>query len=362
MSQRAERLQSDSTFTRLRQPNDLVSARYGGRPQYTRSTIRQYPLYNDLHDSTTALHITEFVNESSKLVDSLITFSNGLVRHHNEALEKLRSINSYEIRKNAIAKAARTDLQNLVDLTSKYADRVDDLFQYGKSERRIMMVKQGIHSQDFKPLLRLIDQLVKCLVTSEKIFTELQEACEHSCQNSSRAEVHCKEMAEVAKMESDKTRTHGRTTSGVLIGSGVTAASVALAGASTFGLASLIGLGIGAFGLTAAGTATLVVHERIANDLKEAATALHDVSQQFIEINSFSSIMKSNAVSIKRKLESLSQNIDDIKDNYENLDIASLDESIDLLYKKFCEFHNTTSSCKRQLSKLTERNLSEMTL
>lgn len=298
--------------------------------------------------------LSGFVNASSELVDSVEEFARKIIGHLDNAVENLNSTKRSEIKNNVKAKTACTDLKFVADLAFKYVDKVDDLFYYGKSTERLEKVMRGIKQNNFEELITLIDQLEDCLVQTEEVYQQFDEACKNSKSSSLTATEDCKNKASEAKSQKVKTQAVGGTVATGLVASGVCLSIVA--GVGTFGFGTAVGLAVTGVTTAGAGIGAAAVTSSFATGWEEMAQALQGLSEAFDCMHHLASDMHNKVHDVKCKLEVLSGNIDAVKANYQR-SAWSLCDALNRQCTKFNEFHVATSSCRQELqSKRDELN------
>ena len=287
--------------------------------------------------------VTDVVDESRRLVESLKSLAQTLLRDYVDVRERLESLRDNVNRERLVAIAAETDLKVLASHTFTYIDRVNDVFRYGKSVNRLDVIKDGLRSQNFTPLKNLISQLERCIASTEGNYQDLMEECANLKEKCKEAAHRCREKAEEVRSDRNNALAGGGAIStGFLLGGG--AAGVKLyhgLGTLNFGIGSLISLGSAAVTLTGAGVITAAITARVVAELHAAASSLDELAEKFMDIHTQVSTVKTKATSVQSKLNALSFNIGDVGNHVRNeeTDITTVNESLDLLHKKYEIFH-----------------------
>ncbi len=295
----------------------------------------------------------ETVDNTTELVCSLETFSGKVVSAVDHGIAKIDAIKHCKIRHETKAKIACQDLATVAEKAFTYISSVDDLFWYGRDETRMGEVKDALRRGDFAPLDDFIDQLQRCLTTAEGFYTEFNEANTKAVASAVIAAETCSHKATLARSKKRAARALGGTlaTGAIVAGTAGGVAASVVAGVFTFGVGTIVGLGITAVASTAAGaavgTGAAVATCVIADDFDTTAREFRELSITFDSLVSAACDMRENALGVKGTLLIMAKSVDDVEHSRKkHRTITSVRSSLDLLYNKFNESYRVSSICR----------------
>lgn len=306
------------------------------------------------------------------LLHSLQEFSSKVTRAVDSTIEKIDSAKQTEIRHDYTFKDACDDFREMASEAYTFVDKVDDFFYYARSKNaELQKVKDAIRQNNFTPLDRLIRRLQGCLIQAEQVYQQFFEACRKAEQSCTTVEEHCKYKAKETKEKKNITRVIGGTVAGGAMATGIAggvAASV-VAGVFTFGIGTLIGLGLTAAGSVAAGGvvggATAVTTHVIASNFADLEEAFRDLQCDFNSLRPLASDMKAAVSKARSKLpmKEMEDYVYTVRAHRQSMDNAdSICYALDRLCHRCDEYYGVTSLCREELKQTNEELTQNLTL
>jgi hypothetical protein len=302
--------------------------------------------------------VNDFVNDCSKVVDSTRRFSECAARFVDEGIAKLDSLKHSAVKKDREVKTAFEDVRSVVKQAYTFVDKVDDMFYYGQDTEK---EKIALQNDDTKPLLDLLDLLKTCMAKAEEEYTIFEEVSKEASQSCADAAEHCKHEAEEAKSKKRLTQAIGGTIAAGTMAAGVGTGVVlsVVAGVFTFGIGTVVGLGLTAAGAAVAGPAigagTAVVTHCIASDYEQAQTSFGYFASTFDDLWRVTQNIKKEVDLVRSQVICLKDSIEATEYSMEKKHAKeSLLRVLDLLQKKFTEYYGQTSVCRDALKEKSE--------
>lgn len=232
---------------------------------------------------------------------------------------------------------AYEDLAETPRLADAYIDAVNDLFHYSSNVERMTDIAMTMDGY--------VDQLRDCMVSAEEVYLDFEPSCKRTSENCARAAGHCNVLAREAGSKENTTRAVGRTAAGVAMAAGV-AASV-LAGMSTLGIGTVVGLCLTAAGAVAAGTVAVVATDLIASDYAKAEKVFRKLSAAFDGLYRHTAGLNDNVVQVRYKLEHISAKIDQVVRSRQHN--STLLPAFELLQRHLAESYMLSSRCSETI-------------
>ena len=227
---------------------------------------------------------------------------------------------------------------------------------------------------DLSPLRDLLSLLGKSLEIAESKYSELVEACNVAGQSFHEAAEMCARTCKVTDSQKKKrvTKGVGETVADVTLAGGTTAAAggvvaggvaiSAIAGALTFGVGSIVGLGVTALAVgvvgvssVAAGVGTAVATDRIAKKYQESEDNFRRIRAEFDALLGFAYDLKEGVAQVHTTQVNISAKVNDVKDSTDKENIALIKETLKHLQKACTDTYATTSACRDEVkSKMEE--------
>lgn len=302
--------------------------------------------------------ITCVVDEASHLVEAAQNFGEKISGLIDQTIEKVELLEHEAIKNNRDAIASKENILYVSDYALDFIDKLDDLFWFGQNEEQIKRIKDALNRGNYQPLHEHTKRLVTCLSQAEQHYKKFQDKCQEAKTNCHEVAGYCEHMSVTARNKKIATQAVGGTTAAVAmaagIGTGITLSIIA--GAFTFGIGTIVGLGITGASTAVAGSAvglgTAAATHYIACNFNETKTTFENLAATFDSMRQIASEMQRSIGIIKLKLQLLEQSIDNIKsfdDSKESICLA-----LDQQYKRYYECYVLTNSCHQQLKSKRE--------
>ena len=317
--------------------------------------------------------VTGGFERDGKLVKVMVTFGKEVVDISQKVLQAVKEAGNEEIQDIYQVKDALHRLTSVVEAAYEFLDKVDDIFYYCQSDSMEEAIRElSCSPPDLNPVCDLLSLLGNSLEKAESKYSELVEACNVASQS-------CREAAEMcARKETDSqnkkgiTKGVGGTVAGVTLAGGTAAAAggvaaggiaiSAVAGAFTFGIGTIVGLGVtavavGVVGLggLATGVGTAVATHRIAKKYQESADNFRRIRAEFDALLGFAYDLKEGVAQVHTTQVNISAKVDNVKDSTDKENIALIKETLKRLEKACTDTYATTSACRDEVkSKMEE--------
>ena len=195
-------------------------------------------------------------------------------------------------------------------------DKMDDITHYCQSSMMTNAI-DGCNEwpPDFEPLEKLIEKIETSSNEAQKFYRELRSDCERAGRSCTTAAGACRRKAEEEKTKKNVTKAVGGTAAAGAIATGVGAgvATSIIAGVFTFGIGTVVGLGLTAAGATVAGAATGTAiaagthalaseYEKAGDKFNAAASSFNSLSTDSTKLFEFATRYYKNISNLKKIL------------------------------------------------------------
>ena len=317
--------------------------------------------------------VTSGFERDGKLFKVLVRFGTGVADISQKVLHAVKEAGNEEIEAIYEVKDALHSLTMVVEFSYGFLDKVDDIFYYCQSDSMKDAIEElSCTPANLSPVRDLISLLGDSLSKAEENYSELVEACNIAKQSCTVAAEVCARKETESQNKKGITRGVGGTVAGATLAGGTAAAAggvaaggvaiSAVAGVFTFGIGTIVGLGItavavGAIGLggLAAGVGTAVATHRIAEKYKASEDTFRRIRSEFDALLSFAHELKEGVAQVHTTQANISAKIDNVKDSTDKENIALIKETLKRLEKACSDTYATTSACKDEVkSKMKE--------
>ena len=332
--------------------------------RYNRSRLAE------LHIGT----VTGGFERDGKLVKVMVTFGKEVLDFSKKVLQAVKEAAHEEIQDICQVREGLHHLALVVELAYEFLDKVDDIFYYCQSDSMKDAIRElSCSLPDLSPLHNLLSLLEKSLEMAESKYLELVEACNVASQSFHEAAEMCARTCKVTDSQKKKriTKGVGGTVAGVTLAEGAAAAAggvvaggVVIAGALTFGVGTIVGLGvtaavasgvIGVGGGLAAGVRTAVAIHRIAKKFQESEDNFRRIRAEFDALLGFAYDLKEAVAQVHTMQVNISANVKYVKDSTDKENIALIKETLKRLEKACTDTYATISACRDEVkSKMEE--------
>ena len=226
----------------------------------------------------------------------------------------LSQLTNSKIKKKGEIQYAVKAIKDAIQKAYQYIDSVDDLMWWLSQSKLLVSAFNGLNSNnpDLKPWQELLDKVHE---TSNKVgenYKELEEACSEASKICSDASDACIQESKNAAAKSTTTKVVGGTVvAGAMaagIGGGVAASVVT--GVFTFGIGTIVGLGITAAASTVAGLgigATTAATHVIAKEFEKASKAFRQLCQKFDDLLDITHKLQEESAKVNNKIIHISR-------------------------------------------------------
>ena len=265
------------------------------------------------------------------LLQRLKSFTVAVLAALDSILQTYNSLKNAEVSSRHRRETLIEDLKQAVEAACEYAGHVGDLMWYGSNMERIRNIKEGIERNDFTPLTEFIEQLrTTYLVTAESSCQRATRAFEDVRSGALQLATDCRERGQEAKTKKKFTRAAGGTAAAV------GTATMVIVGGCTFGIGTLVGLGVIAVGSAAVGTGFGILTYTVSSDVATWEREFSELSQSLDGVMSSASSMLDYTRTIKMYLKSISDKIAIVNRTMEAHEVHScLTSAFDRLCQSF---------------------------
>ena len=317
--------------------------------------------------------VTGGFERDGKLVKEMVAFGKEVVDIGEKVLQAFKEIDHKEIQAIYEVKDALHRLTLVVEAAYEFLDIVDDIFYYCQSKSMKDAI-QGLSCSppDLNPLRDLLSLLGNPLEMAESKYSELVKACDVAKERCNEAAKMCACKKKDSQVKKGVTKGVGGTVAGVTLAGGTAAAAggiaaggvaiSAVAGAFTFGVGALVGLGItavavGVVGVSgvAAGVGTAVATDRIAKKYQKSEDTFRRYGAKFDTLLGFANELKEGVAQIHTMQVNISAKVNNVKDSTDKDNIALIKDTLKRLKKACTDTYVTTSACRGEVkSKMEE--------
>ena len=305
--------------------------------------------------------LQEFVDGSTQLVCSVGEFAHSFTRLVEEAIQKIDSLKHIAIDYDFKARSILEDSTlEILCRAIRYLDSINKLLSYGKDESKKEHMKETLKRGDLEPLRQYLGLLQRSMTQVRQHYDNFEEACKKAKGNCEAAAKDCEHKSREARSKKRATRVIGGMASATAIAGGV-GTGVALSGAAlsiaagvfTFGVGTVVGLGITAVASAAAGpivgAGAAVATHFIASDFKATEEKFAELARVFKSMCSIGSRTLMHVSILSSRLESLAEVMDDVKYCSEHC-LQSISCALDLLFEKLTDSSAKVDACIEQLN------------
>ena len=309
--------------------------------------------------------VTGGFERDGKLVKEMVAFGKEVVDTSEKVLQAVKEAGHKEIQAIYEVKDALHCLMLVVEAAYEILNKVDDIFCYCKSDSMKDAIRELCCSPpDLNPLRDLLSLLGISLEMAESKYSEFVKACNVAKESCREAAEKC--ACKVIDSQQKKGITKG--IGGTVALAGGMATSVALggvvisavAGACTFGVGSVVGLGVTAIvaggvvgvGRLAArkGMAVATCHK-----YQKSGDTFRRICAEFDALLGFARELKEGVAQVHTTQMNISANVNNVKDSKDNESIALIKEALKRLEKACTDTYATTSVCRGEVkSKMEE--------
>ena len=309
-----------------------------------------------IHDLAVAM------GTASPIVSKILAFGSAVSAVVGNVLGFLRAVEE-EIKNIPQVKTALCAMKLSVEIASCLLDKVVDISYYFQSKSmKDAIQKLSCTPPDLNPLRDLLSLLGNTLQMAESKYSELVEACDVASQSCHEAAEMC--ARNVTDSQKKKGVTKGVSGTAATAG-GIAAGGIAISvvtGALTFGMGTIVGLGVtavavGVVGLAgfATGVGTAVATDHIAKKYQESEDNFRRIGGEFDALLGFANELKEGVAQVHTTQVNISANVNNVKDSKDNESIALIKEALKRLKKTCTDTYVTTSECRDEVkSKMKE--------
>ena len=305
--------------------------------------------------------LTEVVDDCTELVRSLGKLGEEVTTLVDGATEKINSLKHTEIDLEAKTKFEDA-LQDVYRCAMMCISSTSTFLSYGQDMALRANVKDGLEHDDLQPLNKFLGLLQQSMTHAKQYYTKFEELCKTAKKSYKKASEDCQHNSRKAQSKKIATRAIGGTAAATALAGGagtavaLTGGAVSIAaGFFTFGVGTVVGLGITAAASAAAGTAVgagaAVATHKLASDFKATEKKLVELAAIFDSMWRASNDALRLISAIEAKLELVVNMMDNLEYCMENDDSKqSISCTLELLFTKFSEISATLASHKEQMS------------
>ena len=309
-------------------------------------------------DPTKAVEkIRKGIDEMTGAVDSVIKFETKVTELLDQVSQKVDRLRYSKANHTVVLRKIYRDLSSTDATAQLYTKVVEDVCWHGTRKKRIKQIKEGLKSdkKNLDPLNDYIDQITRCLSRTSEFYECFDKCCKDLIKAASKEARKCSEDAISAKKWKKGTKVAGGIASATAIGTGVAASIVA--GVFTFGIGTVIGLGVTAVGATTAGVGGAVATVKAAKSYQELEDLLLEMEKYFVQV-------EDNASKAKKLLENVNTAeimhirvlLSDVVNSKEHhMTILSVVDSLELLYERIKDLHQVQKKTSDKLIALASK-------
>jgi hypothetical protein len=259
--------------------------------------------------------IFEYGKELAKLISDI-----------NDEIAKLKNLAADDMT------CLKECIQNCETATQKiksFTNGTDDVYYYwSKGKER---VREGLNRKDYSGLKIWIETLQRRLATCEQRYQEYQEFCTSSkiSENLIKGIEACQKHANEVDSKKTTTQVVGGVGSGVALAGGVTAAVVA--GVFTFGIGTVVGLGVTAAAATTAGTVGAIATGIAASKYKDLIKILENLKSKFSDVENVFHRRHELVITLKVAVDSFASAVQDLEIEAKRSDSKEIQQLMDAL-------------------------------
>ena len=318
--------------------------------------------------------VTGGFERDGKLVKVMVTFGREVVNISQKVLQAVKEAGDEEIQAVFHVKDALHHLTLVVEAAYEFLNEVDDIFYYCQSDSMKEAIRKlSCSPPDLSRLRNLLSQLGNSLEMAESKYSMLVEICNVASQSYCEAAKTCACKETDSQKKKGVTKGVGGTVAGVTLAGGTAAAATgvaiggvaisAVAGVLTFGVGTIVGLGVtaavtgGVVGLggLAAGVGTAVATHHIAKKYQDSEDNFRRIGAEFKALLGFANELNEEVSQVHTTQVNISAKVNNVKDSTDKEDIALIKETLKRLEQACSDTYATISACRDEVkSKLEE--------
>ena len=321
------------------------------------------------------INVTNVFGRDSQVVKEMVAFGKEVVDISQRVLQAVKESDHKEIQAIYQVKDALHHLMSVVEAAYEFLYKVDDIFYYCQSDSMKEAIRKlSCSPPDLNPLRDLLSLLGNSLEEAESKYSELVKACNVSSQSCREAAEMCACKVKGSQVKKKVTKGVGGTAAGVTLAGGTAAAATggvvaggiaisAVAGAFTFGIGTIVGLGVtaavagGVLGVAglATGVGAAVATHHIAKKFQESEDNFRRIGAKFDALLGFAYDLKEGVSQVHTTQVNISAKVNNVKDSTDKENIALIKETLKRLQKACTDTYATTSACRDEVkSKMKE--------
>ena len=317
--------------------------------------------------------VTGGFERDGKLVKEMIAFGKEVVDISEKVMQAVKEAGHKEIQAIYKVKDALHCLTLVVEAAYEFLDKVDDIFYYCQGDSMEDAI-QGLSCSppELKPLRDLLGLLGKSLEMAESKYSELVKACDVAKERCNEAAKMCACQIKDSQVKKGVAKGVGGTAAGLTLAGGTAAATggvvaggvaiSAVAGAFTFGIGTIVGLGVtalvvGVVGVSgvAAGVGTAVATDRIAKKYQKSEDNFRRCAAKFDTLLGFAYDLKEGVAQVHTMQVNILAKVNNVKDSTDKENIALIKDTLKRLEEACTDTYATTSACRDEVkSKMEE--------
>ena len=313
-----------------------------------------------------------------EMTGALDQFVDIVLKVHNATIMALDLLDSESVTTSEECTEAILSITEVTELAYQFIDKIDYLNYHLHTPAFKCEVEKMTSKEHLQRLLNILSKTTKAMSDAEEIYTNLKGKCGKVAPNCSKAEQFCHNKANTARRDSNITKGIGGAASGTAlalgtagaVGTAVTTVGVSIsivAGFATFGIGTLVGLGItGAVagtvsvGVIVAGAGGAVVTHVVASNFIKAEKTFKEFTQQFDDLCRHAIKVHSFTENVSTSLKRMQTFVEEIQlYDYDCHDMSRCQDELLRLHQVAIDMHRKTSSIKERLqcekSKLAEK-------
>ena len=310
--------------------------------------------------------VADCLHVESVLVSRLVQIRTSGTNVSQQVVQVLEDINE-EIKGHYQVKTALCDLKLVAETAHTFLGKADDMFHYCQGSA-MAAAKEGLDCSppNLRPLCDLINLMRVSLAMVEQQCLELLDAYNRVIESCNAAADVCDNKGREYRNKKGAARGIGGTAAGALMaaGGGAVATGVAasvVAGVFTFGIGTIVGLGLTAatgIGLGAAGTAagvgTAVATHYIASKYAKIKASFRRIREQFETLLGYATGLREGVAELHTLLEHIAAQIQSMYYSVAQRNVALILDAVNRLNVVCVNSYSITSKCRKAIKTKTE--------
>ena len=314
-------------------------------------------------------NLTVVFNNGGELVTAIEGVSSKVVSGVNKALANLQEAKNEEIASNYQLRPALLKYLLVVEAVYAFLDKMNDIMFYCQNKSMANARRQLRHSPpNLKPLRDLTDRLKKTSTQANNKYSELRVESEKACDSCSEPAQNCERMERESRNKKRATKGIGGAVAAGTGLAGIAGAAGTLAaggvflgvvfGPLTFGVSTVVGLGVAAAAAGVGGTAvavgTGVATHFIAKDFEESEASFGKDSREFKSLLNSVHHLEVGVARVHTTLANIATQVDNINDSIDKKNMALIKDSLKRLIQVCASSYATTSRCRDEVQRKME--------